>query len=403
MPAHSIYKAPMRIVASLLLLLLLGPIESIQADSDPEQQSIGLCENLLISSGSALRRLISQLRRAPTQTTHLSPDQSTDVASMSINQSRGELMVGRGTNVSGIRLATYNLNRVNMRLLRNRIYAESRPLLERVLRNYLQGTDAPDVFSIQELWHPEDHSLIAEIASELGYSLVLVNPALESETGLQILVRRHLQIESARFEPFVHSGRNATTLWERAASVSRGALIARLRLPDDRRITIINTHFTPLSSNFWARERQATAMQEILEREGALSIILADLNIAADFNGGTEDEIEALRRIRFQYEGLFQRWSTIDAFRAVHEAEIPGYTNIIEFPRPSSLRVPAANKRIDYILLRENGTLAFVADARRRFFEPRNQLGAIDRSCNLYPSDHCLLEAEILLFEVNKP
>jgi endonuclease/exonuclease/phosphatase family metal-dependent hydrolase len=364
-----------------------------------------LCAHLLSLPRAALREL-SFVGTTFRESNDIAVAQCTTEASVRRNSLRRRDFA-RGLHANAVNLGTYNLNRINGSLLRNKSYARSRPILEAALNRDLRAENTRDVLAFQELWTWEDHEMIRRIAEANGFQTVFTDKELLLETGLQIIVRKGIETMAPRFYPYLSRREPIRTLWESASGVMRGLMTVVMRLPNGARVLITNTHLTPMTWHHQARKAEMQAQAQILQylRPSVdLTLSLGDYNITSDYRGGSLNEASAMHRLKVQYEALFTDIGFVDAFRAVNEPSIRGFTTIANFPPPSVFGgFPAAN-RVDYIFLLESEPqsdrdryLAYVAESNLQFTERLSATGEPDPRGE-FASDHALLQAKIMVF-----
>lgn len=321
---------------------------------------------------------------------------ATDEASYHLNQQRAQELQGGVVVAARLRIATINLNLVSNLFARNPIYKASRQDMVEELKSYLESSSAPDVVFGQEIWEAEDHDVVVEAAIAAGYEPLVQDGEQMRKTGLQILVRKSLAavIGPAQFNRFTDaSGSPIRAFWEGIGGVHRGLLVSALVFPDGTRITLVNTHMTPLTFHQRERDHQLTALERSLPEFAKDSdglIFAGDLNIAADYKKAKGAEKRRVQRERKLYEDFYTRFGLVDTFRAVNtKADAIGYTTNVYFPNTLVLRIwPEVEKRIDYIFASElGGRLLVHVEKSQLIFTTPSTL-----------SDHFGIESEIQFF-----
>jgi endonuclease/exonuclease/phosphatase family metal-dependent hydrolase len=287
----------------------------------------------------------------------------------------------------------YNLGPFELIHVQEPLYTERAERLGAWLYAFLNSPQAPSVLMMQEIWPERENQTLTRIAHELNYQVVETRSDWQYRHGLQMLIKRSLgHIEETGFVEFPKTRNNPRFEW--AGRVKRGALYAKVELPDGQKVWIGTTHLTPFARFVEARANQVDVLHEYLRDlspEIDHVIIGGDFNIASEFSGDDE-----LKNGQWLYSHLAQTTGLRDTFRA-HEPDAPGFTFNTHYPRPKLVGGPAeAEQRLDYIFAGERNEQVRleVRNSALLFKEPLD---------GIYPSDHFMVQSELELSRRAKP
>ncbi len=289
-----------------------------------------------------------------------------------------------------LKVATWNLNLLNVRGWRTPFYKVNSRRLDKILGQYLAG-EAPDVIFLQEVWSENDRKTVRLTAAGYDYKTIDAHPGAGRRHGLQVLYRQGtiVRVADSGFEEF-HGQR---ALFEKIGAVRRGLLWAKIHLDDGQTVLFGNTHFTAFNRYSDVRLMQIEGLRNTLLRlnmDVDTAVIGGDLNIAADFEEAEHfaRHVGKLKSTRWLYSQFAEATGLRDTFRAA-ELNDPGYTF-------NSLVGGGPERRLDYLWAGELAPHArtHVVRAERKFTD------AID---GVFASDHFLVQAVIDFFQIPKP
>ncbi|NUM34917.1 MAG: sphingomyelin phosphodiesterase [Candidatus Brocadiae bacterium] len=162
----------------------------------------------------------------------------------------------------------------------------------------------------------------------------------------------------------------ASTGWD--AYSEKGAIFARITLPDGRTIEVVLSHTQADEKNFDVRKKQFNELQSFIQKYNTSVplFIIGDLNVIGD-----KDQ---------QYPDMMARLGNpIDAYRSTHTD--PGYTYYKENPFCGS----GSMERLDYILM-QHGAMNMWKKAAVNRFPMAHPVGKAK-----YMSDHFAVEATV--------
>lgn len=324
-----------------------------------------------------------------------------------------------------LKVTTYNAGFLDFLGLKTVWVPDYEPRLNEFEYEFLSYLEAeqPDVVSLQEVWREDAAEKIRFLARENGYisiaEILEKNPyfcgkpqALEEEYsfdqhGLDILVRDdsdiNFRVIGCNFTPFKTATGSYIRAWTTGLvpGVVRGALSVKIK-KDEKLIEVFNSHFTPVIGSTSIRAEQGIALSNIVNQSTAEVVaIAADLNFSDNFafsvegrkQEGTADEWQKNAEL---YGKLMDLTQMIDSYRAIHP-DLKGFTqdrlnNDLADVSDSTKNEP--EQRIDYVLLRTNGSITCeVEDSQLVFTQPIIRDGValsshLDASKRLFLSDH---------------